>query len=204
MPEIKMTESKEWLDEPDREEFEHAGYRCLILRHCELLHLNGYVAVPRGHVCYGKDCDRLPYEDLLYVSAHGGLTFSDNGDGKFRPKGCWWFGFDCAHFNDLVPQILDLEYRFYNRPNAMKGTTYRNFNYVRQEVRRLAGQLADLDFIDWQFTRVWPFLLPVRTARWFWMKKRGWRAADDEDEPFKAGHFGGCVGCAGDNPSNPG
>jgi len=44
-----MPESKEWLDEPDREDFEHAGYKCLVLRHDELGHLCGYAAVPKGH-----------------------------------------------------------------------------------------------------------------------------------------------------------
>jgi len=154
----------EWMDEPDREEFEHAGLKCLILRHHEMLHLNGYVGVPRNHPWYGVDynqclrgCKGKPNpiissvisypctwesdhespENLIDV--HGGLTFSGKGDGKQRPAGYWWFGFDCAHAFDLVPQLLELrggEYREHE--------TYRNFAYVRAEVKRLAEQLASI------------------------------------------------------------
>ncbi len=158
----------EWMDEPNREEFEHAGYKCLILRHTELLHLCGYVAVPKGHPCYGKDHERLPYRDLLEVSVHGGLTFSGEGDGEHRPAGVWWFGFDCAHWGDLVPQIIELLDR---EPNEFEA--YKNFQYVRQETKGLAGQIAKLEFIDWQFAWVWPLLLPLRTALWIWNKRGG-------------------------------
>lgn len=152
----------EWLDEPDREEFEHAGLKCLILRHHELLNLNGYVGVPKNHPWYGihydqclRGCEGKPSpinpslicypciwesdhecpEKLIDV--HGGLTFSGMGDGKLRPAGYWWFGFDCAHAWDLVPQmpeLLDREQREYE--------TYRNFAYVRAEIKSLAEQLA--------------------------------------------------------------
>jgi len=61
----------EWMDEPDRQEFEHAGLKCLILRHPELKQLNGYVALPKGHPCYGKGYDNID------VEVHGGLTFSE-------------------------------------------------------------------------------------------------------------------------------
>jgi len=37
----------EWLDEPDKDEFEHDGLKGLILRNSELGHLCGYVAVPK-------------------------------------------------------------------------------------------------------------------------------------------------------------
>ncbi|GAI67576.1 unnamed protein product, partial [marine sediment metagenome] len=84
----------EWLDEPDTEEFEHARLKCLILRHQELGHLCGYVAVPKGHPCYGKHYDHMPYDDLFPVEVHGGLTFSREGNGNTWPKGYWWLGFD--------------------------------------------------------------------------------------------------------------
>lgn len=161
-----MTASKEWLDEPDRQEFEHAGYKCLILRHTELGHLCGYTSVPRGHPCYGKHYDHIPYEDLLQVSVHGGLTFSDEGDGEHRPVGGWWFGFDCAHYMDSVPFMLE---RF---TEISLGGTYCNFQYVRQEIMNMADQMAKLEFIDWQFAWVWPFLLPLRTAWWIWARRR--------------------------------
>jgi len=156
----------EWLDEPNREEFEHAGLKCLILRHTELGHLCGYIAISREHLCYGRDHDHIPYDDLFPVEVHGGLTFSREGHGDTRQKGYWWLGFDCAHWGDLVPQIVELLDR---EPHEFE--TYRNFAYVRREVKELAYQITTLDFIDWQFKWVWPLLLPLRTARGIWSKK---------------------------------
>lgn len=162
------TISKEWLDEPDRVEFEHAGYECLIIRHSELRHLCGYVAVLRGHPCYGKYCDRIPYEDLLPVSVHGGLTLSEEGDGEHRLVGRWWLGFDCAHFMDTVPFVLE----HFPGHSFLLGGTYRNIQYVRQETMSLAEQIAKLEFIDWQFAWVWPFFLPLRLAWRIWERGR--------------------------------
>ncbi len=150
----------EWMDEPDREDFEHTGLKCLILRHHEFGHLCGYVAVPKGHPCHGKDYDHIPYDDLIPVEVHGGLTFSREGDGDTWPKGYWWFGFDCAHAWDRVPYM----------PVDLDGT-YKNFRYVRRETEGLAKQVVTLEFIDWQFKWVWPLLLPLRTARKIWSKK---------------------------------
>ena len=160
----------EWFDEPNREEFEHAGLKCLILRHPELGHLNGYVTVPRGHPCYGKDYDGMPYEDLFPIEVHGGLTFSKEGDGDKWPEG-WGFGFDCAHAWDLVPSMP--------MPLQLEQTTYRNFQYVRRETENLAEQLATLEFIDWEFCWVWPLLLPPGMARRMWIRasqkcREGW------------------------------
>ncbi|GAI64324.1 unnamed protein product [marine sediment metagenome] len=156
----------EWLDEPDKDEFEHAGLKCLILRHSELGHLCGYVAVPKGHLCYGKDYDHIPYDDLFPIQVHGGLTWCKEGDGDTWPKGYWWLGFDCAHAWDLVPQMLELIGR-----ERREYETYRNFAYVRAQVKSLAEKVVTLEFIDWEFKWVWPLLLPLRTARGIWNKK---------------------------------
>lgn len=121
----------EWMDEPNRQEFEHAGLKCLILRNPELFHLNGYVALPKGHPWYGKG-----YDDID-VEVHGGLTFAREGNGHEWERGYWWVGFDCAHAWDLVPQILELVGR---GPGPHE--TYRNFAYVRGEIQSLAEQLA--------------------------------------------------------------
>ncbi len=173
----------EWLDEPDRDEFEHARLKCLILRHPELGHLNGYVAVPKGHPCYGKHYDHIPYDDLFPVEVHGGLTFSREGDGDILPKGYWWLGFDCAHAWDLVPQILELMGR-------EECETYRNFAYVRREIEDLADQLVTLDFIDWQFKWVWPLLLPPRAVRRIWNRNKGCYTQKDEIKKLEGDKHG--------------
>lgn len=152
----------EWMDEPNSEEFDHAGLRCLILRHYEMLHLNGYVGVPKNHPWYGIDynqclrgCEGNPNpinpsvisypctwesdhkspEKLIDV--HGGLTFSGMGDGKLRSAAYWWFGFDCAHGWDLIPGLLQILGR-----EQREHETYRNFAYVRAQIKSLAEQLA--------------------------------------------------------------
>lgn len=158
----------EWLDEPNKDEFEHAQLKCLIIRHAELGHLCGYVAVSKGHPCYGKDYDHIPYDDLFSVQVHGGLTFSREGDGDRWPEGYWWIGFDCAHAWDLVPYMTSLM----SDLRALMSSTYKNFQYVRRETTELADQVAILDFIDWEFKWVWPLLLPPRAVRRIWSKSR--------------------------------
>ncbi|GAI24829.1 unnamed protein product [marine sediment metagenome] len=162
----------EWMDEPDREDFEHAGLKCLILRHHEFGHLCGYVAVPKGHPCHGKDYDHTPYDDLIPVEVHGGLTFSREGDGDTWSKGYWWFGFDCAHAWDLIPYMTSLMSDLKALMSTLMSSTYKNFRYVRRETEDLAEQVVTLEFIDWEFTWVWPLLLPPRAARKIWSKRR--------------------------------
>ena len=127
----------EWMDEPNLQEFEHAGLKCLILRNPELLQLNGYVALPPEHPCYGK-----AYDDID-VEVHGGLTFASEGDGEKWEKGYWWVGFDCGHAGDLVPLISELPLiSEYPIPGI-----YRNFAYVRAQIKNLAEQLVKLTLV---------------------------------------------------------
>ena len=83
---------------------------------------NGYVAVPPTHPAYKMDYDTLMYS----IDVHGGLTYSQFGNGKNAPKDWWVFGFDTSHWNDnldkwpkeaveaetkrLYCQLLDIEW----------------------------------------------------------------------------------------------
>lgn len=125
-----MSSDKPWLTEPARLEWEHAGMRCLILRHPTMRHLCGYVRVPSDDILYGKEYDALNE----WVDVHGGLTFSGHLDSEGDE---WWVGFDCAHAGDLVPSISDLPVRF-----RAFGDTYKDIAYVQAETNRLAEQLA--------------------------------------------------------------
>lgn len=119
-----------WESELDRYEFEHAGLKCLILRNPGMKNLCGYVGLPPAHPSYGKGYDDIEAE------VHGGLTFGGGGDGERYPSGYWWVGFDCGHSGDLspgYPAFLLLRH---------SGDVYRDVNYVRHEVCRLAEQLA--------------------------------------------------------------
>ena len=120
-----------WDDEPDRVEFKHAGFPCLLKRNrcgawC------GYAAVAPGHPFHGAHYDHVP------VEVHGGLTYSARCLGAIChvPKpgeadDVWWFGFDCGHLGDIVPGLrIDWD------------ATYRDVTYARRETERIAEQLA--------------------------------------------------------------
>jgi len=128
----KANKLGEWENEPDRLEFEHAGFKCLILRNSELKHLCGYVGLPKWHPYYGWDYDEID------VDVHGGLTFSARGRGKRWKKGYWWIGFDCGHAGDLVPVVES----FTQDAKWFRGLIYRNIEYVKAELKHLAEQLT--------------------------------------------------------------
>jgi hypothetical protein len=101
----------------------------------------GYVAVPPGHPSWGVD-----YNDV-HVEVHGGLTYADLCDGaegegichvpnEGEPANVWWLGFDCAHYMDVVPSMLQYH-------AADSHSSYKDLAYVRSEVNSLADQLAD-------------------------------------------------------------
>lgn len=129
--------SKEWLDPM-------TGYRCKVWRHPMLLHLCGYVAVPKGHALHGKTYD----EANNYIEVHGGLTYADKRDG------CFWFGFDCGHAGDLSPGMLwslsDTNGWEQHVQEILKFDTYRTFEHVVEEVTVLALQLKQLETLKEQ------------------------------------------------------
>ena len=90
---------------------------------------NGYVAVPPSHVLYKKDYTRVFYllEDTEYeIDIHGGLTYSDFGDGINAPKNWWVFGFDTSHFGDNMQRWSKED--------------------VEEETKRLFHQLFELEW----------------------------------------------------------
>ncbi len=128
--------SGEWDTEPDRVEFEYAGFPCLVKRNHSGAWC-GYVAVPPGHIYHGAD-----YNDVA-VEVHGGLTYGDLCSGDIchipkhgEPDDVFWLGFDCAHGGDRVPAME--KYGFH----LLYGATYKTMTYARQEVEHLAEQLA--------------------------------------------------------------
>lgn len=135
-----------WQDEPDRVEFEHQGFPCLIVRQRDLGNLCGYVAVPPGHPWHGKDAgDVEPSPDV-----HGGLTYADacHGDVCHAPKpgepdDVWWLGFDCSHLGDVSPGTVS-----YLKERLIGGgfshhDSYRTVAYARRQCMSLAEQAAD-------------------------------------------------------------
>ncbi len=138
-----------WQTEPDKTQWADAatGYPCLIVRN-RLGALCGYVGVAQGHPYFG-----VRFHEVS-VQVHGGLTYSDRcqliGDeaqrvchipGEGESDQVWWFGFDCAHCFDYAP-AFDL----WNSIPSLRSPTgypqYRDVEYVKNEVARLAQQLA--------------------------------------------------------------
>lgn len=98
---------------------------------------NGYVIIPEGHICHGKDYDYIEHYYNIYV--HGGLTFSewakDLRQEKWLPDSVetmetdWIIGFDTAHYGDSLDRWPDE-------------------NSVLAECQRLIEQLNKLKPID--------------------------------------------------------
>lgn len=137
----------EWQNEPDRLEFEHSGFPCLLLRNIAVTgSWCGYVALPPSHPYFEKSYDDID-EDL---EVHGGLTYNSHcqGDICHKPKtdesdNVWWLGFDCAHFGDLSPRLAALMDSLYS-PFLPFNEHYKNLNYVKRETEKLAKQLAEV------------------------------------------------------------
>lgn len=127
-----------WDAEPDKEQFVDgaSGLPCLIVRN-SFGALCGYVGVDSSHTLHGQ------HYDFVDADVHGGLTFSgacrhdpdEHGichvPAPGEPDDVWWFGFDCAHYGDLCPQI-----------SLVMPGEYRDWAYVKSECAKLAAQLA--------------------------------------------------------------
>lgn len=151
-----------WSSEPDRAVWIDAptGLDCLAHRNSQGAWC-GYVGVPPGHPWHGRERGAPP---LSRVWAHGGVNFSGPGRpgnlahdygisaGPDRPEDLWWVGFDCGHADDLAPGLLaalhkvdPIGYPIGGRPSpALRSIfdhqTYRTFEYVVDEIGRLAAQ----------------------------------------------------------------
>lgn len=123
-------------DEPDKAHWvdEKTGLQCLIVRNI-LGALCGYVGVPPGHTLYGEE--KGPEIEALDV--HGGITYVGESSGDIwsplADGDTWWIGFHCAHGRDGIPEIMEeMDKRGLSAP-------YRDIEYVRGEVTRLARQV---------------------------------------------------------------
>ena len=128
-----------WQDEPDRIEFEHQGFPCLLRRSQVGGNWCGYVAIPPGHPYYKVDFDKIK------IKVHGGLTYSAHCADEIchvpkpgEPDDVWWLGFDCGHAFDQMPAMNKyLQGTFFNQG-------YKTLQYVKHETMDLADQLAAL------------------------------------------------------------
>lgn len=161
-----------WRDEPDKMQWPDpaTGLPCLIVRGPSGA-LCGYVGVPDTHPWHGKGYDEKvgactdectvteDYESHYShsvggrIDVHGGLTFANacahtDDESKHichvpspgEPDNVWWFGFDCAHSGDLCPKYANDD-----RMSCFSSgyDSYKDVDYVRHEVTKLARQLAE-------------------------------------------------------------
>ena len=133
-----------WQEEPDKRQWmdEASGLPCLIVRNPSLGHLCGYVGVPPHHPDFCKEYDNVS------ADVHGGLTFSGfcQKDSEetgichtvevFEDDKVYWFGFDCAHWGDMSPNMPF-------RDSHEDGQKYKDFPYVEKQCQELAAQLKE-------------------------------------------------------------
>lgn len=129
--------SKEpWKNEPDELHGEFCGIEWRIKRNAEMGNLCGYAKLPLSHDLYDVHYDN---PKVVNIEVHGGLTYSqvDSTDNRME------YGFDCAHFMDLVPGMAKI------LPNYLENhsdDTYRDIDYVKNECQKLCWQLAGNTF----------------------------------------------------------
>lgn len=128
-----------WQTEPDRMEFEHKGFPCLLRRADVAGAWCGYVAVPPGHLAYEQSYNKLD------LDVHGGLTYAEHCLGPIChvPKAgesdnVWWLGFDCAHAGDGMPAML----KFLTSKDSWIQEGYKDIAYAKRQTIHLAEQLA--------------------------------------------------------------
>lgn len=111
-------------EEDEKYTFEHAGLKCSIKRS----HLFCWL----GYVEYEHECS---YDDID-VEVHGGLTYGDGEE----------LGFDCCHFGDLMPKEFLHKAKFMqsNGVDTGESESYKDYNFVVEETKKLAEQLAAL------------------------------------------------------------
>ena len=118
--------------EGDVKEFTYMYFKCEVLR-SSLLHLCGYIYIPKWHPLYKS----FENEESLYnlnLSVHGGITYSEKDEKNLV------IGFDCAHLGDLTPSL----YINLNRTAINNNETYRDMEYVINETKNLAQQIHEL------------------------------------------------------------
>jgi hypothetical protein len=104
-----------------------------------------YVRVPPGHPMHSKHYDDVP------VEVHGGLTFGRIEPCAHEDGTGYWFGFDCAHYDDASYDPLNLP--DYQREFRAKHPEFDHLHEMEHywtqreveiETERLARQLAEI------------------------------------------------------------
>lgn len=137
-----------WQTEPDKLEFNHNGYDCILIRNrggawC------GYTQIPKDHPWF-KDLGILDER----IDVHGGVTYQGNRMDDDR----YFVGFDCAHWLDLSPayrallremevgkfgaHLKAIEDKYRERlPKIMEEDIYKDIEFAKNECIKMADQI---------------------------------------------------------------
>lgn len=118
--------------------FTKMGHRC------------GYVGVPKGHWLYGLGYSEEKYFNAIedIISVHGGITFADCYE-PVTADDYWYFGFDCAHYDDAPDLNAAYEYGFGEPWHSMVDDgSIRTLEYVKKEITSMAEQINKLGLRD--------------------------------------------------------
>ncbi len=110
------------------------GVECVIKRNTTLA-LCGYVVITSDNKLFGLDYDVI--YSKLDVSVHGGLTYSDEGEGG------WIIGFDCAHAGDLCPA-----FPYYDGVYRTKEFVITECEKLAEAISKFSGIIKRLKNID--------------------------------------------------------
>ena len=133
--------------------FIHSNKPCVVI-FTQIGHRCGYVAVEKDSPLYGIYYDNLNIKHNYYSDVHGGLIFSDYSElypiTTKRPL--YWFGFDCAHYNDAKDLEASKKYfdqKTYNQIieyNSLFQTgAVKTLDFCITECKSLAEQLTELE-----------------------------------------------------------
>lgn len=132
-----------WMHEPDIIAEDKDGYRLLVVRQ-RAGFLCGYVGVDKNHSLYEKLYmspldENVPDGDCLVdiIDVHGGLTYSGFFDSIEEAGNYWYFGFDCGHYTDHVPNPILRVITSVNR--------YKDVAYVKNEIDNMLKQIKDIE-----------------------------------------------------------
>lgn len=126
-----------WAGEPGDDAFEHRGFRCVARRNRGIGSWCGYVLVSPAQ----REVLRCP-EDY---DVHGGVTWCQQTDALDGTAVA--IGFNCAHWGDLIPRTMRDEWMLaafgFGRSPWSTVAKYRDLDFVREQCRALADQIAD-------------------------------------------------------------
>lgn len=87
----------------------------------------GYVVIPKNYP--------LDFEQEMQINCHGGLTYQSIND-----EGDLVIGFDCAHFNDLVPEFYEND----SRTKRLSLKYYKTKDFAIEEVNNMVSQVLKI------------------------------------------------------------